>query len=892
MAVLRLAGNLIPVTEGRMNWGHLQIVYVDGESQQEIEVQRGLTWQYPDVRDHRLHTPYFGDTTNYDFVNIDLGDRSAEAVWRLLIDVHEQFAQEGTDIRYNFEKNSNSYANTLLDIIGIDVRDILIDARPASVEAFPGVLANALLIRGDSIPLVLSGSAENDIIRTGLSSDEISGGAGNDTLVARDGNDRISGGRDHDVLEGGPGSDTYIYTIGDGHDTIVENGRGRDTIEIRDDIVPTIAGDISFSLVREVGLPQELDLRISFGAQGEVSEGSIVIADFNRQYIDETGRLGENAVETLRIVDASGRLVTRVNLLRAFREALEAETEPAPNAPPTISGPESVRLETGQTIDLGALFADVRDPDGQDDIAFVRFWDSTPETGYITNNGVRSSEGYVDATLAEIASGAISYVAGEHEGTNRIVVEAFDRRGGDSQDLLVTITVTSPPEPTEPDPPPPEPEPTPQPEPEPTPPSQDVTIGWAGDLVITLDEGDGASLRVDFGDDLPNNTAVRVRRLDGPSEGNLTEADFDRGWENELIRKQEISPRRHIELAQDDLVEPVEDIRFELYSPTNGAIIDPERSIVRVIVRDTTQPPPPITPVEPDPVPAASDWIGFEDGDLYIEDGILHADVVEGDTLRLRVDAGDSVPQLTRVRYITEDTGTNEANRFDFEGDAEPIGNFQLSDQHFGNNYNQVIVRTQDDDEVEGVEEIDLVLFRPSDGAIHPDLGRVRLRIIDNDEEAIPDPVDEPTRINGTAGRDELTVLRDSIVRAGDGNDDITVDSLADLMTADVDGGEGYDTLIIGGNNQRIDVADLPITGFERIHLAGSGNTIEISYDDILDQTNHPDFAIDFAWDDRIRREAGSATGTREEVIDGMVALTFLGEPEVTLLHNPEATVV
>ncbi|WP_276888867.1 calcium-binding protein [Frischella perrara] len=47
----------------------------------------------------------------------------------------------------------------------------------------------------------------------------------NDTLLGGSGNDILSGGKGNDFLSGGAGNDTYIFNLGDGHDTIDNQGR-------------------------------------------------------------------------------------------------------------------------------------------------------------------------------------------------------------------------------------------------------------------------------------------------------------------------------------------------------------------------------------------------------------------------------------------------------------------------------------------------------------------------------------------------------------------------------------------------------------------------------------------------------------------------------------------
>ncbi|MCL2791349.1 MAG: hypothetical protein FWD79_12050, partial [Desulfobulbus sp.] len=103
----------------------------------------------------------------------------------------------------------------------------------------------------------LTFGAENDIINAGAGNDTVHGGAGNDTMYGGEGNDTLYGdagndtligGRGNDRLEGGAGNDTYIFSKGDGQDTIsdVDATVGNiDTIKFTD----VLASEISFQRV-------------------------------------------------------------------------------------------------------------------------------------------------------------------------------------------------------------------------------------------------------------------------------------------------------------------------------------------------------------------------------------------------------------------------------------------------------------------------------------------------------------------------------------------------------------------------------------------------------------------------------------------------------------------
>jgi len=188
MSELRLAGNFINFTEILGSYGHLQIVFVDDDGTQlENEVQSAIPasifgeWQYPNIREHTTNTSNYtadiGDKSKYTYVKLDLddlGDRSAESVWEILLETREEFVSKGKDIDYDREKNSNSYVTSLLSVVGIDVNDVIAGATPTGVNEFPGVGVNVLNIEGDAFSLDLSGGAENDIFHTGIRNDVIS----------------------------------------------------------------------------------------------------------------------------------------------------------------------------------------------------------------------------------------------------------------------------------------------------------------------------------------------------------------------------------------------------------------------------------------------------------------------------------------------------------------------------------------------------------------------------------------------------------------------------------------------------------------------------------------------------------------------------------------------
>lgn len=92
------------------------------------------------------------------------------------------------------------------------------------------------VMTGNSGDNTLSGGAGNDTLSGGLGNDTLIGGSGVNQLFGGDGNDVMSsdaastggssyeGGKGNDTITGGQHNDTYRFNIGDGRDTIIDNG--------------------------------------------------------------------------------------------------------------------------------------------------------------------------------------------------------------------------------------------------------------------------------------------------------------------------------------------------------------------------------------------------------------------------------------------------------------------------------------------------------------------------------------------------------------------------------------------------------------------------------------------------------------------------------------------
>ena len=85
-------------------------------------------------------------------------------------------------------------------------------------------------VNGTNYDDIIYGNGGDDIIEANDGNDTVYGGAGNDTIRGHNGNDTIEGGLGNDALDGGNGDDTYIYSLGDGFDTIYD-ASGSDKIK-------------------------------------------------------------------------------------------------------------------------------------------------------------------------------------------------------------------------------------------------------------------------------------------------------------------------------------------------------------------------------------------------------------------------------------------------------------------------------------------------------------------------------------------------------------------------------------------------------------------------------------------------------------------------------------
>jgi Ca2+-binding RTX toxin-like protein len=134
------------------------------------------------------------------------------------------FSRQGADIKATLIGGNSS----------ITLKNVFYNATSATadinsynvIEEF--IFADGTKLTWDEVlnnGLVMTGTDSDDIILGSKGNDILTGGDGNDTLSGGDGNDILTGGKGNDLLSGGAGNDTYLFNLGDGHDTINNQGK-------------------------------------------------------------------------------------------------------------------------------------------------------------------------------------------------------------------------------------------------------------------------------------------------------------------------------------------------------------------------------------------------------------------------------------------------------------------------------------------------------------------------------------------------------------------------------------------------------------------------------------------------------------------------------------------
>ncbi len=143
--------------------------------------------------------------------------------------------------------------------------------------------------------------------------DVLNGGNGDDTIYGLAGNDTLSGGAGDDTLNGGAGYDMFVYSNGDGNDTITDYTAGEDTIEIA-------SGSISKAEVANNGK----DIKFIIG------NGSVLVKNGIGKTIDYVDSNGNKvSLASVTQLDVIKKFMKYLDDSTAIRESLETELDQA-----------------------------------------------------------------------------------------------------------------------------------------------------------------------------------------------------------------------------------------------------------------------------------------------------------------------------------------------------------------------------------------------------------------------------------------------------------------------------------------------------------------------------------------------------------------------------------
>ena len=231
-----LASNEITFTPW---WGHMQFVALTNSGQLlEMEVQMPFSgflplpfadWVVENAldRDHASNTPLYGVEGSYRIVELDVnailgfgGERTPDEIWEI---IHQaSIGISNAWLSYALESNSNSFVNTVLNTVGIDLASyysrLLL---PEASGGFPGWQTDVANRLGGNVNFEVAGTSGDDWFQGGWGDDFIGGG---------EGIDRLGDGEGKDTLEGGAGDDTFVLANDNAADIIIV-GRGNDIVQ-------------------------------------------------------------------------------------------------------------------------------------------------------------------------------------------------------------------------------------------------------------------------------------------------------------------------------------------------------------------------------------------------------------------------------------------------------------------------------------------------------------------------------------------------------------------------------------------------------------------------------------------------------------------------------------
>ena len=182
-------------------------------------------------------------------------------------------------------------------------------------------------INGDSGDDVIFGYDGDDRLNGGMGNDSVHGGNGNDTLWGESGDDRLNGGDGDDVLfggqgtdylVGGKGADTYVFSLGEGKDTIIDNVGEHNALQFGQNIS---VNDLHIDVITDVRGNTDWKITIK-GSEGDSITINDQFVSGKTDAVIDTFRFDEG---TLSLQDLMGRLSGNGNI--SHLSAVNTHTE-------------------------------------------------------------------------------------------------------------------------------------------------------------------------------------------------------------------------------------------------------------------------------------------------------------------------------------------------------------------------------------------------------------------------------------------------------------------------------------------------------------------------------------------------------------------------------------
>ena len=172
------------------------------------------------------------------------------------------------------------------------------------------------MINGDSGNDIISGYDGDDRLNGGMGNDSVYGGNGNDTLWGESGDDYLNGGDGDDVLfggqgtdylVGGKGADTYVFSLGEGKDTIIDNVGEHNALQFGQNIS---VNDLHIDVATDVRGNTDWKITIK-GSEGDSITINDQFVSGKTDAVIDTFRFDEG---TLSLQDLMGRLSGNANI--------------------------------------------------------------------------------------------------------------------------------------------------------------------------------------------------------------------------------------------------------------------------------------------------------------------------------------------------------------------------------------------------------------------------------------------------------------------------------------------------------------------------------------------------------------------------------------------------